>query len=151
MSIQVISGDDTLVLYGRVFTDFADGDISQIVFNEDIATMKTGKNRNTAYSRNESGNNAEATIKLMRGSSDDQFLLNFLSQYTGDFAATVLAAGQFVKRLGDGAGNITNDVYNLNGGIFSRQVDAKENTSGDTEQSVAIYRMKFAYGARAIQ
>ena len=58
-----------------------------------------------------------------------------------NFAGFVLLTGQFVKKLGDGKGNITSDVYNTSGGIFTKQVHATMNVEGDTNQSVAEYEI----------
>lgn len=149
--IYTVTSDDTLTLFGRVFNNFADGDNSMIVFNNDRAKMKTGKNKNTIFAKDESGNNANLTLRLMKGSDDDQFLQTFLSQSDADFVSTQLASGQFVKRLGDGQGNSLREVYTLQGGIFTRQVDGKENVNGDTNQGVAVYNMMFASAARIMQ
>lgn len=149
MGINVLTSDDTLSLYGRVITDFADGDTSTLTYNDDIVTLKTGKNRNTVFSRNEAGNNAALVLRVMRGSSDDQFLQGQMAQINQDFASIILATGQFVKNLGDGQGGVRKDVYNLQGGLFTRQVDGKENVEGDNAQGVAVYNMKFANAQRS--
>jgi hypothetical protein len=143
--------DGTLTLYDRVFNDFADDDISAITFPNDLVTVKTGKNGNTIYSKNEPGRNAMAVLRLIRGSSDDQFVQNKLSQMKSDFVSTQLADGEFAMRLGDGAGNVIRDVYTLKGGIITRPVDGKENVSGDTVQGVSIYNVMFADADRSIQ
>ena len=57
---------------------------------------------------------------------------------------------EFIKKLGDGQGNILSDIYVLSGGIFMKQVEGKSNVEGDTEQSVAIYMMKFSNAPRAL-
>lgn len=146
-----ITGNDTITIYDRVFTDFADDDVSQIAFPNAVANVKTGKNGNTIFSKDETGNNANATLRLIRGSSDDIFLQGKISEMDKDFAATQLASGEFAKRLGDGLGNIRADVYSLQGGMIVRRVDGKQNSSGDTSQGVAIYNMTFAIARRKIQ
>lgn len=151
MGINTITAGDTLTLYDRVFNDFSNGDTSTIAFDSDYVAIKTGKNQNTIYSRNETGNNVKLVLRLMRGSSDDRFLQGKLAEIEGDFASVALATGQFVKRLGDGHGNAFSDAYTLNGGTFSRKVDGKENVEGDTEQGVAVYNMVFAVVKRNIQ
>lgn len=151
MTIYVITGSDTLTLFDRVFADFADDDVSTFTFPNDLVTMKTGKNRNTIYSQNEPGANADGVLRFIRGSSDDQFLQGKILEMQQDFVGSVLAAGQFVKRLGDGEGNVIRDVATLAGGVFTREVDVKANVSGDTSQGVAIYNMKFAQATRSIQ
>lgn len=151
MSVNTITSDDTLTLFGRVLTDLADGDVSQITFPDNLAELKTGKNGNTIYADNQKGNNAMLVLRVMRGSSDDQFLNTQLLSQLADFPAAILATGSFVKRLGDGQGNVLSDAYTLNGGIFTKEVEGKENVEGNTDQAVAIYNMKFAQAARGIK
>ena len=151
MTTNTITADDTLTLFGRVFNDMADGDVSTITFPNNLVEMKTGKNRNTIFSKNTTGENAEMVLRLIRGSSDDQFLQGKLSTSVTDFASTVLATGEFVKRLGDGLGNVARDVYTLGGGVIMKNVEAKENVEGDIVQGVSIYNMKFATVVRSIQ
>lgn len=151
MSINAITADDTLTVFDRVFSDFADAAASTIAFNNDLVGAKTGKNGNTIYTRNETGHNAILTLRLIRGSSDDRFLNRRLLQLEQDFPSFVLAEGEFVKRVGDGQGNVASDVYQLSGGIFQRKVDTQENVEGDTEQGVSVYTMFFAYVSRGIK
>lgn len=151
MGTRTITGDATFTLFGRVFNDFADGDVSTIIFPNDFITMKTGKNGNTIYSRNAPGKNSDCVLRLVRGSSDDKFLQDKLALSDQDFALTELGNGQFVERLGDGGGNVILDVYQLSGGIISRGVDGKENVEGDTVQGVAIWNIKFPEVVRSSQ
>lgn len=151
MATYNLVSDGTLTLFDRVFNDFADDDISAITFPNDLVTVKTGKNGNTIYSKNEPGRNSTAVMRLIRGSSDDQFMQTKLSQMKQDFVSTELAFGEFAMRLGDGQGNIVRDVYTLKGGVITRPVDGKENVSGDTVQGVSIYNITFADTDRSIQ
>lgn len=151
MPVNVITAEDTFSVFDRVITDFADDDASTVAFATDIVTIKTGKNKNAIFAKNEAGGNASVVLRVMRGSSDDQFLNGKLSEMQRDFVATSLANGEFVKRLGDGQGNVVRDVYTLLGGTFTRNVDGKENVSGDTEQGVAVYNLMFANVKRSAQ
>lgn len=146
-----ITSSDTLTLLGRVFNDLADGDSSAITFPNDLVSVKTGKNGNTIYSGNETGKNANMTLRVMRGSSDDRFLQGKLSEQQRGLSDFSLVTGEFVKRLGDGDGGIIRDVYTMLGGIFLRKVEGKENVEGDTEQGVAVYNMLFADAKRSQQ
>ncbi len=141
----------TLTLFNRVFADFADGDVSTISFSDDLVNMKTGKNGNTIFSKNEPGRNGQAVIRLIRGSSDDQFLQSKMAVMKQDFVSAELAFGEFVMRLGDGAGAVKRDVYTLKAGMITRPVDGKENVEGDTDQGVVVYTIKFADVDRSIQ
>lgn len=151
MATYTVTSDDTLTVFDRVFTDYADDDVTVISFPNDNVTVKTGKNRNTIFSKNEPGNNANLVLRLMRGSGDDQFMQARIAEMEADFVSAQLANGEFVKRLGDGQGNVARDVYTLQGGVIVRRVDGKENVSGDISQGVAVYNMTFAMAQRSIQ
>ena len=151
MAVFAVTGSDTLTIFDRVFDDFSDGDNLTIAFAEDLVATSTGKNQNTIFAKNEKGNNALVTIRLIRGSSDDQFLAGKQADTDKDFAATVLANGSFKKRVGDGDGDVIVDNYTLQGGMITKRVEGKENVAGDTEQGSAVYTMVFATGIRGIQ
>lgn len=150
MSVKSLSGSDTIVINGRNIVDVADGDCLKLAFENDIADLKTGKNGNTIYALNETGRQCLVTMRLMRGSSDDKYFNRLLEQQTANFAGFVLMFGEFVKRMGDGQGNILDDTYIMSGGIFTKRVDAKMNVEGDIEQSVSVYTMKFSNSPRAL-
>src|SRR6185437_7832097 len=144
MSTATLSGNDTVIINNRNFSDFAEGNVVELIFPNDIAQVKTGKNGNSIYGLNTTGQQCEVKMRLTRGSADDQFLNNLLVQQQNNFAGFPLMIGQFIKKLGDGAGNITSDTYILSGGIFQKQVEAQSNVEGEAGQSVSVYMMKFS-------
>lgn len=150
MGLAALSGNDTVVINNRNFADFADGNIVELTFPSDIAQVKTGKNGNSIYGLNTTGFQCEVKVRLIRGSADDIFMNNLLVQQNNNFAGFPLMIGQFIKKIGDGQGNITSDTYILSGGIFQKQVEATSNVEGDSAQSVAIYMMKFSNSPRAL-
>ena len=150
MSTVALSGADTIIINDRTFADLADGDCVMLSFPNDISNVKTGKNGNSIYGLNEMGNQCEVKIRLIRGSADDKFMNQLLAQQKLNFSSFVLMNGEFIKNVGDGQVNITLDTYIVSGGVFSKQVEAKTNTDGDTEQSVSIYTVKFAKAPRAL-
>lgn len=150
MATVALSGNDTVIINNRSITDLADDNCVELTFPNDIAVVKTGKNGNSIYGLNESGRQAEVKIRVIRGSADDKFLNGLLAQQQANFAGTVLLIGEFIKKLGDGAGNILSDAYIVSGGVFGKQVEAKSNVAGDTEQSVAIYMIRFANAPRVL-
>lgn len=149
MAVKAITGKDTLTLFDRVINDTADADLTNITFPNDLFTVKTGKNENTLYALNAEGKNCELTLRLVRGSDDDKFMQSKISEMLRDPASFTLATGQLVKRIGNGEGGVTRDVYNLDGGIFTKLVEGKENSDGDIEQAVATYTMRFALATRS--
>ena len=150
MGTVTLSGNDSLIIANRPITDLGDGDCATLTFPNEIATVKTGKNGNSIYGLNESGKQAELKIRVLRGSADDKFLNARLTQQEANFAGTVLMAGEFVKKLGDGLGNVASDTYITSGGVFTKRVEAKSNVEGDVEQSLAIYTIKYTNAPRVI-
>jgi len=150
MTIYTVTGNDTLTLNGHVFTDQSLDDVSTISFPNELISRKTGKNGNTIFAQNAQGMNADGVFRFSRGSTDDQFMQNIISTAPADFPSTVLLSGTFVKRLGDGQGNVVSDTYRLAGGVISKQVDGKENVAGDVGQGESVYMVKFASASRNI-
>jgi hypothetical protein len=150
MTTVAMTGSDTASLNNRVLTDFADGNCIELTFPNEIANVKTGKNGNSLYGLNESGKQADLKMRIIRGSNDDKFLNNLLVQQQNNFAGTILLIGTFIKKVGDGQGNIASDTYVLGGGVFVKQVEAKSNVEGETDQSISEYTMRFANAPRAI-
>jgi hypothetical protein len=151
MSSVALTGKDTSIIdTARVLADQPDGDVVVLEFPDNLCEAKPGKNGNTIYAFNASGKRVNVTLRIMRGSADDKYLNSRLKEYLNDPAAFVLVEAEFVKRVGDGAGNITADTYQLKGGVFQKMPGAKENVSGDTEQAVSIYALSFANSDRAI-
>lgn len=149
MSIT-ITGSDTLILNNRPLVDFAEGNCAELKFPNELASIKTGKNGNAIYGLNASGLQAELTLRMLRASPDDKFINGLLSQQLNNFAGMVLLFGQFIKKVGDGAGNVVSDNYILTGGIFIKIPEAQTNVEGEATQSVAVYTLRFAVAPRTI-
>ncbi len=150
MSTIALSGSDTIMINNRIFSDLADGNCVELTFPNDIANLKTGKNGNSIYGLNETGKQCEVKLRVVRGSSDDKFFNGLLAGQQLNFACTILMIGSFIKKLGDGQGNILSDTYIMSGGIFTTIPEAKTNVEGESEQSVAKYTLKFSIAPRVI-
>lgn len=154
MAIVAMSGNDTIIINGGnssyLFTSQADGNIVELTYPNEIAAVKTGKNGNSIYGLNESGRQCEVKVRVLRHSADDKFMQELLNLQLANFAGFPLMTAEFTKLIGDGKGTVGSDIYILSGGIFTKQVEGKSNVEGDTEQSVAIYMMKFSNSPRAL-
>lgn len=150
MATVSLTGQDTMVINGKVLNDLADGDVAALTFPNDLMSLKIGKNGNALYAFNETGEEADAELRIIRGSSDDKFLQGLLNTMKRDPASFVLITGEFVKRVGDGQGNTTRDIYTMSGGVILKNVEAKDNVEGDTDQSVSIFTMKFSNAPRSL-
>lgn len=151
MTTFTITGDDTFIVYDQVITDLANDDVSTVTFGANIFESKVGKNGNTIHAFNEQGNTADVIIRVIKGSTDDRFLQGKIDGFIKDKVGSALAFGSFVKRLGDGSGNIVSESATLLGGVIKKQPGTKGNTSGDTEQAVSVYEFFFPSVKRGIQ
>lgn len=150
-----LTGKDTIAigargLAPRILTDLADGDIGVLDFPNNLVEAKTGKNGNTIYVFNATGKIAIFTGRIIRGSADDKYFNAELNRYLQDQPGYTLIDGEFIKRIGDGEGNVTNDVYSMDGGIIQKMPAVKENAEGDTEQAIIIWQIVFANSNRGI-
>jgi hypothetical protein len=145
-----LTGSDTIILGSRVFSDFADGDVVNIDFPNNLVETKTGKNGNTIYALNSTGKVATVTMRVLRGSADDKYMNSQMNLYLQDPPSYTLLDGEFIKRVGDGQGNVTNDIYQLNGGAIQKLPGGKDNVEGDTEAAVTVWQVVFSNTARAI-
>ena len=155
MSGVSLTGKDTVALGAtgaalRIFADFGDGDTVNLDFPNNLVESKTGKNGNTIYAFNATGQVVAMTMRVLRGSPDDKFMNAEMNLFLADPAAYPLLAGEFIKRIGDGTGAVVNDVYKVAGGVVQKMPGAKENVEGDTEQAIAVYQILFANTERSI-
>lgn len=146
-----LTGEDTIQIDSRVLLDLADQDAVKLEYPNDIANVKASKNGNTIFAFNETGRLVEVTVRVLIGSSDEKYLNARLQEMKNSFSDFILLTGSFSKRVGDGQGNITTDVYQCTAGVFKKQVNAKTSAEGDVEQSVAEYMILFGNGAKSIQ
>lgn len=142
---------DTLTLYSRVFKDFADGDSLLFTYPSELLEMKTGKDGNTTYVENRTGDNLDLTLRLIIGSNDDLFLAAKLKSQKADLPGFVLAEGRISKRIGDDLGNAIFLIYDLKGGAFIKDVPGIFSSEGNTDSSISTYELRFALATRSGQ
>jgi hypothetical protein len=150
MNATSLNGDDTLQLANRTIVGFGTGDYFKLEFPSDSADMVTGKNGNTAIVQNAKGRMSVGTLRLLRGTADDAFFQDLFDTQQKDFAAAIVVNGQYVKRIGDGAGSIRLDTMKMRSGIITKRIEAKSNAEGETEQAFSVYTFKFARAGRSL-
>lgn len=150
MATFAVTGNDTLIIDEGVINDLANGDAGVLTHPDDIGNIEIGKNGNAIFSKNEAGKRAELVLRVILGSPTDRRLQAKHVLQDQNFAGTIPMTGEFIKKVGDGVGGVKNITYLLSGGIFTKNIDVKTNTTGDVEQSIAIYTIGFASAKRAI-
>ena len=145
-----LTGSDVVTLNGRVFHDFANGSVVKLDFAGDLIKTQASKDGNIIYALNTDGRVSNLTLRLLAGSSDDRYLNSLLASQLQDLSGFTLIVGSFVKRVGNGAGVVTNVIYNTLGGVILRFPGASTDTAGNTDQSVAEWALQFGSNTRAI-
>lgn len=149
MATYALTGDDSIIINDIPLKDFANNDIGTLDLPNNLFDLATGKNGNTIFALDESGNNATLTVRLLMSSADDKRLNGMIPKSDG-FAQTILATGSVVKQIGDGQGNVSYNTYVLAGGMVQKKPSIKSNVNGDSEQAVIEYVIQFAEANRAI-
>lgn len=145
-----LTGADTISIDGIPLVDLGDGDVGSLTFPNSLTETKKGKNGNGIIALNETGDIAELTLRILRGSPDDKTLNSKLFSMKQDFASFVTMTGDIIKKMGDGIGNVTDDIYSLSGGSFSKRIEVTSNVEGNTDQALAIYTITFLNSSRAL-
>lgn len=139
-----LTGEDTLKINGEIIDELANGESVVLTIPNELSSVEKGKNGVALYTKNEQGTIAELVVRVVRGGSKDQLLNNIINSFLNDFAAAVLVNTEFIKRIGDGEGNILNDTYFGRGGIITKIPETRSSADGDVEQAVSVYTLKFA-------
>ena len=145
-----LTGNDISKVNDRILVDFGDGDVVNLDFPNNIAEGKKGKNKNSIISFNATGLQVTATIRVLKGSADDKYLNAEMNSYLNNKEGYILLTGSFIKRVGDGLGNVTNEEYTMNTGFIQKIPNSKENVEGDTEQGVSIYQIMYMNTGRSL-
>lgn len=151
MGAVALTGKDVAIMNGRPLRDVADGDWCKLEFDDDIAALKVSKDSNAIYAFNATGRKVHVTLRVLLGSADDKYINSQLAQWLQDSSAFTLLTGSFTKRVGDGAGNVVNAIYQMVGGVFKKIPGAKSNAEGDTEQSVRVWEFEFLNTGTPVQ
>ena len=154
MASVSLTGQDSTVFFRAgtplVLSGFADGDTVMLEYPNNSVEAKPGKNGNIIYAFNSTGVLVNASLRLLLGTNDDKFFNSRFAELQQDIASFILLEAEFVKRVGDGQGNITAVTYRLGGGIIQKPPMVKENVEGDTEQSVVVWQVLFTNSNRII-
>ena len=147
MSLTLV-GKDTVKLNNRIINDQANGECGKLTFPNDKWIADVGKNGNAILSYSYKGLLVEFELRILRGSSDDKFLNGLANDADNNPAAFSLITGEIIKNLGDAAGNQSQDIYFLSGGVIKKGVDSVEIAEGGAEQAVAVYHLFFTKAIR---
>jgi len=142
--IFTITSNDTLIINGQLFTTLSDKSTVHLDFPNDVVNVTVGKNGNAIFASNAKGSIGDMELRPLMANADHSFLNNQLSQYLANPPSYVVMNGAFTKVLGDGQGNVRRFSYNLNGGVVLKNIMSEENVEGETDQAIAIFKIRWA-------
>nr|DAJ74781.1 MAG TPA: hypothetical protein [Caudoviricetes sp.] len=133
-----------------VLSDLADGNVAELSAPNELSATTTGYNGNSLSSHNEPGRQRECTLRLVKGSGDDKrFNQNYNLWKNRDIRFKPFKMS-FTKNIGHGDGSITRDTVDCFAGFPAGQPTQMTDTSGNTEQVVSIYMIRFGNSERSM-
>jgi len=147
---DTLVGQDTIVLNGRTLSNLGFGTVVDISIPSALVEIESGKDGSAIYAMNQAGRQAEVKVRVLVGTPDDVFLNNLNERFKANFAGSELINASFVKRTGDGHGNITTTTWVLSGGVPGTVPADKWDVNGNTEQALMEYSFKFSRAERQL-
>lgn len=142
-----LTGKDTVTLTqgsaSRTLADYPNANIAVVNIPNDSSNTLVGKDGNGIIAFSAEGGMGEIDLRILTGSSDDKYMNAILASYINNPTGFVVLSGTFVKTLGDGNGNLTRKTYSFSGGVIAKLPDSVYNISGDTEQAISGYKIRF--------
>ena len=143
-----LAQSDTLRLNNQVISTFANEDCGKLEFPNELVMVDVDKQGNGLLAINQKGLIADLDIRIVMAAYDDTYLNSLLAQQTG--GSPTILSGVLTKNFADQNGNVTSVQMQLNGGVFLRGIPMILSTSGNIEQTVAVYKFRFANWLRLI-
>jgi hypothetical protein len=143
-----LAQSDTLRINAQNISTLANEDPGKLEFPNELANVDVDKQGNGLLAINQKGLIADLDVRLVMAGSDDQFLNTLLNQQTSG-SPTILAA-ILTKNFANQAGQVTSVQFQLNGGIFLKPPPVMISAVGNIEQTIAVYKFRFANWLRLI-
>jgi hypothetical protein len=143
-----LAQSDTLRINNQVISTFANEDCGKVEFPNELASVDVDKQGNGLLAINQRGLIADLDLRVVMAAVDDQYLNSLLAQQTGGTPSVLTAV--LTKNFADQDGNLTSVQLQLNGGVFKNGVPIMLSSVGTIEQTVAVYRFRFANWLRLI-
>lgn len=138
-TIVLSNGSEEIIL-----TDFAFGDIAKLTIPNDLMDLTTGKDSNTVFTFKAEGTNIDLEVRILLGSQNDIQLNSIVEGMKKDFVGTnfLNASVKRLYTLEDNAKKI--QEFSCQVGMLAKGAEFTENTEGNTEQGVNVYKIRFA-------
>ena len=133
-----------------ILSDFADGTVAELSAPNELSAITTGYNGNSLGAHNEPGRQRDLTLRVVKGSSDDKRLnANYNLWKNRDRKFKPLSI-DFTKNIAHSDGSVTNDRVSCFFGLPTGQPTQMTDTTGNTEQVVSVYTIRFGNSERSM-
>ncbi len=143
-----LAQSDTLRINNQVISTFANEDCGKIEFPNELMTWDVDKQGNGLLAINQKGLISDLDVRLVMAADDDQYLNSLLAQQMG--GKPTILSGVLTKNFANQNGDVTSVQIQLAGGGFKMGVPMMVSAGGNIEQTVALYKLRFASWLRLI-
>lgn len=133
-----------------ILSDLADGTVAELSVPNELSATTTGYNGNSLGSHNEPGRQRECTLRIVKGSDDDKRLNKAYNMWKNRDIRFKPLTMSFTKNIAHGDGSITKDTVECSFGLPAGQPTQMVDVTGNTEQVVSIYMLRFGNSERSM-
>lgn len=133
-----------------ILSDLADGTVAELSAPNELSATTTGYNGNSLGAHNEPGRQRECTLRIVKGSNDDKRLNKNYNMWKNRDMRFEPMQMTFVKNIGHNDGSITKDTVECYFGLPAGQPTQMTDVTGNTEQVVSIYMLRFGNSERSM-
>lgn len=152
--MDAYTANDTLIVKDYqgefILSDLADGTVAELSAPNELSATTTGYNGNSLGAHNEPGRQRECTLRIVKGSGDDKRLNKAYNMWKNRDIRFKPIKMTFVKNIGHEDGTITKDTVECYFGLPAGQPTQMTDVTGNTEQVVSIYMLRFGNSERSM-
>lgn len=133
-----------------VLSDLADGTVAELAAPNELSATTTGYNGNSLGAHNEPGRQRECTLRIVKGSNDDKRLNKNYNLWKNRDLRYKPMTMSFTKNIAHEDGSVTRDTVECYFGLPAGQPVQMTDTTGNTEQVVSVYMIRFGNSERSM-
>lgn len=143
-----LAQSDTVRINNQVISTFGNDDCGKIDFPNELITVDVDKQGNGLLAINNKGLISDLEMRLVMAESDDAYLNSLLALQMG--GKPTILSGVMTKVFADQTGATKSVQIQLAGGSFSRGIPMIISAGGNIEQTIAVWKLRYASWSRLI-
>lgn len=143
-----LAQSDTVRINNQVISTFGNDDCGKIDFHNELITVDVDKQGNGLLAINNKGLISDLEMRLVMAESDDAYLNSLLALQMG--GKPTILSGVMTKVFADQTGATKSVQIQLAGGSFSHGIPMIISAGGNIEQTIAVWKLRYASWSRLI-